>query len=310
VISSFVITFREALEAALIVSILFVYLGKIGRKDLNKYLYLGVGLAILTSMLLGWIVLAFYGGLPQGMDKIFEGAASITATIVLTYMIFWMVKNARTIGSELQAKVDVAVSTEYVFGISTLAFVAVFREGLETVLFLTALAITDTSGTIIGMFLGIVVVLGLAFLMMRGIYRMNLQKFFKYTSVVLIIFAAGLLGYGVHEFIEAGVFPPIIENVWDINPPDAMHPLHENGAIGSLLKALVGYDGNPELLRVIVYVGYWLVIGFYLLRVYAPNYLPWNRKKVADEERTEFDQTSSLASYHTKKNGKIVVTSQ
>jgi high-affinity iron transporter len=291
-ITSFIITFREALEAALIMSILLAYLSKIGRKDLNKYLYLGAGLAILTSVLLGWIVLAFYGDLPVGADKLFEGAASITATIVLTYMIFWMAKNANTIGNELQAKVDVAVSTGYVFGISTLAFVAVFREGLETVLFLTTLAVADTPGTIIGMLFGISVVLALAYLMMKGIYRMNLQKFFKYTSVILVIFAAGLLGYGVHEFIEAGVFPPIIEHVWDVNPSDVMHPLHENGAIGSLLKALVGYDGNPELLRVIVYVGYWLIVGYYLLQTYAPSYLPWSRAEVEDEKGKEFEQTS------------------
>ena len=291
-ISSFVITFREALEAALIVSILLAYLGKIGRKDLNKYLYLGTGLAILTSVLLGGVVLAFYGGLPKGAENVFEGAASITATIVLTYMIFWMAKNARTIRSELQEKVDSAVTTGYVFGISTLAFVSVFREGLETVLFLTALAVADMFGTIVGMLLGIGVVLGLAFLIMKGVYRMNIQKFFKYTSVILVIFAAGLLGYGVHEFIEAGILPSIIEHVWDINPPDVMNPLHENGAIGSLLKALVGYDGNPELLRVLVYVGYWLIIGYYLLRTYAPRYLRWSQDKVEDEERKELDHTT------------------
>ena len=288
-ISSFVITFREALEAVLIVSILLAYLGKIGRKDLNKYLYLGTGLAILTSVLLGEVVLAFYGGLPKGAENVFEGAASITATIVLTYMIFWMAKNARTIRSELQEKVDSAVTTGYVFGISTLAFVSVFREGLETVLFLTALAVADMFGTIVGMLLGIGVVLGLAFLITKGVYQMNIQKFFKYTSVILVIFAAGLLGYGVHEFIEAGILPPIIEHVWDINPPDVMHPLHENGAIGSLLKVLVGYDGNPELLRVMVYVGYWLIIGYYLLRTYAPRYLRWSQDKVEDEERKELD---------------------
>lgn len=294
-ITSFVITFREALEASLIVSILLVYLSKIERKDLNKYLYLGVGLATFTSVLIGWIVLVFYGSLPQNMDRIFEGTASITATIVLTYMIFWMAKNSRTIQNELQTKVDIAVSNGYVFGISALAFVAVFREGLETVLFLTALAITDLSGTIIGMLFGISVVLILAFLMMKGIYQMNLQKFFKYTSVILVIFAAGLLGYGVHEFIEAGVFPSIIEHVWDINPSDVTHPLHENGAIGSLLKALVGYDGNPELLRVMVYVGYWLVIGYYLVRVYAPHYFQWNRTEVKNDEPAEVNQPSSAS---------------
>ncbi len=279
-IASFIITFREALEAALIVSIILAYLGKIGRRDLKKYLYLGTGLAIITSLLLGWVVLTFYGGLPKGADKIFEGAASVTATAVLTYMIFWMAKNAQKIRSELQEKIDVAVTSGYIFGISSLAFISVFREGLETVLFLTALAAADPLETITGILLGVGTVLVLAFFMIRGVYRLNLQKFFKYTSVILVVFAAGLLGYGIHEFIEADLLPPIVEHVWDINPPDVTHPLHEKGAIGSILKALVGYDGNPELLRVIVYVGYWLVIGSYLLKIYAPNILRLKRSRV------------------------------
>ena len=263
-IASFVITFREALEAALIVSIILAYLGKVGRKDLKKYLYLGTGLAIFTSLILGAIVLTVYGGLPTGVEKVFEGAASVTATVVLTYMIFWMAKNSQKIRSELQVKIDVAITSGYIFGITSLAFVAVFREGLETVLFLTTLVATDPFGTLIGALLGISTVLVLSFLMMKGVYRMNIQKFFKYTSVILVVFAAGLLGYGVHEFIEADLLPPIVENVWNINPPDVTHPLHEKGAIGSILKALVGYDRNPELLRVIVNMGYWLVVGSYL----------------------------------------------
>lgn len=282
-VSSFLITFREALEAALIVSILLAYLRKIDREDLNKYLYLGTGIAILSSTFIGALVLTVYGGLPAGVDKIFEGVASITATIVLTYMIFWMANNAREIRSELHKKLEVAITKGNVISLSTLAFVSVFREGLETVLFLTTLAAADISGTLLGMFLATGAVLVLAFLMMKGVYTMNLQKFFKYTSVILVIFASGLLGYGVHELIEAGLLPPIIDHVWDINPASITHPLHEKGAIGSLLKALIGYDGNPELLRVIVYIGYWLVIGYYLLQTYAPNYLPWNRRQSRPE---------------------------
>ena len=277
-ITSFIITFREALEAALIVSIIIAYLGKIGRRDLNKFLYLGTGLGVVVSILLGSLILSVYGGLPSGADKVFEGIASVTATMVITYMIFWMAKNAHQLRSELQIKIASIVTTGQVISIASLAFVSVFREGLETVLFLTALAVSDFSGTLIGLLAGIAAVIVLAVLMMRGIYRINIQKFFKYTSILLVVFAAGLLGYGVHEFIEAGLVPPIIEHVWDINPADVTHPLHENGAIGSIFKALLGYDGNPELLRVIAYVGYWLVIGYYLLRIYAPQYLPFHTK--------------------------------
>jgi high-affinity iron transporter len=291
-VASFIITVREALEAALIVAIIMAYLGKIGRRDLYKYLYLGTGVAALTSVLLGSLVFSVYGGLPAGADNVFEGVASITATLVLTYMIFWMAQNARNIRNALQEQITVAVTTGQVFGIASLAFVSVFREGLETALFLTALAVTDLSGTLVGMLLGLGGVLILAVLTMRGVYRINIQTFFKYTSVLLVVFAAGLLSYGVHEFIEAGLVPPLIDPVWNINPPDATHPFHENGAIGSLLKALIGYDGNPELLRVIVYVGYWLVIGYYLLRTYAPGYLRVNNNH--DEARPSVQHASPI----------------
>jgi len=293
-ITSFVITFREGLEAALIVSIILAYLGKISRRDLNKYLYLGAGSAILTSLFLGWAVLTLYGGLPKGTDKVFEGAASVTAAVVLTYMIVWMAKNSRKMKGEIQERLEIAVTTGYVLGIATLAFVSVFREGLETVLFLTALAVSDPLGTILGTLMGVGTVLVLSLLMLKGVYSLNIQKFFKYTSMILVVFAAGLMGYGVHEFIETGMLPPIVEHVWDINPQDSSHPLHEKGAIGSILKALVGYDGNPELLRMIVYAGYWLLIGLYLMRTYAPNYLRLQRTDVksTDDGREERETTA------------------
>lgn len=284
-ITSFLITFREALEAALIVTIIIAYLNKIGKREYSRYLYLGTGLAVLASLIVGWGVIVLYGSLSKDAERIFEGVASITATIVLTYMIIWMAKNATSIKGELQAKVDFAVTTGQVVGIVTLAFVSVFREGIETVLFLTTLSFTDPSGTIIGMTLGLSTVLILSYLMLKGVYRMNLQKFFKYTSVLLIIFAAGLFGYGIHELIEADLLPSIVDQVWNINPPDITHPLHEKGFIGSILKALLGYDGNPELLRVIAYLGYWATMGVYLLRKYAPNKL--RRIIVANYRRKE-----------------------
>jgi high-affinity iron transporter len=284
-ITAYLISFREALEAALIVTIIIAYLRKIGKREYSRYLYLGTGLAVLASLILGWGVITIYGSLSKNAERIFEGVASISATVVLTYMIIWMAKNATSIKGELQSKVDVAVTTGQVVGIATLAFVSVFREGVETVLFLTTLAFTDPSGTIIGTILGLGTVLVLSYLMLKGVYRMNLQKFFKYTSVLLIVFAAGLFGYGVHELIEAGLLPAIVDQVWNINPPDVTHLLHEKGAIGSILKALVGYDGNPELLRVIAYLGYWAAMGVYLLKTYAPHVL--RRTRVVNGRREE-----------------------
>ena len=268
------ITFREALEAALIVGILAAYLKKIGREDLNRYLLTGVFAAVIASIVVGGGAAYVYGGLSGVSEKLFEGSASILATVVLTYMIFWMARNARGIRGQLEEKVHTSVTRGYVYGISLLAFIAVAREGLETVLFLTAFAVQDFAATLTGLIIGVTAVVGLSFLMMRGVYRLDLQKFFKYTSVLLLIFAAGLLGYGVHEFIEAAEVSgieigPIAAHAFDINPPDTDNIFHEKGVVGSILKALVGYDGNPEWLRVISYAGYWIVIGGYLIRSYG-----------------------------------------
>jgi len=291
---SFLITFREALEAALIVAIMASYLRKTGKGGLSRYLYSGAGGAILVSVILAWLVQVVYGELKGATAELFEGAASLTAVAVLTYMIFWMTSHGKKIKAELQEKIDVAITTGELLGITVLAFVAVFREGLETVLFLTATFFLDPLGAAIGVAAGSAVVFVIAVLLMKGIYLLDIRRFFRYTSVLLIVFAAGLAGYGVHELVEAGENSGIELGLlgsaaYDINPArslDGSYPLlHEKGALGSVLKALVGYDGNPEWLRVIVYLGYWLIVGLYVLETYrraratAPSEAPAARRE-------------------------------
>jgi high-affinity iron transporter len=276
-IPSLVITFREALEAALIVAIMVTYLKKVGKGELTRYAYLGSGAAVVISLVLGVAIQMVYGGMSDVNAELFEGVASLTAVVVLTYMIFWMTKHSKNIRGELEEKLDIAVSQGELYSIATLAFVAVFREGLETVLFLTTTFVQDAAGTIIGVMAGTAIVLVLAVLLMRGTYQLDIKKFFGYTSILLIVFSAGLAGYGVHELIEAGEnmgydFGVMGQKPYDINPPlnpDGTYPiLHEKGGVGSILKALVGYDGNPEWLRIIVYLGYWAIIGTYVFRAY------------------------------------------
>ena len=271
---SLLITFREALEAALIVTITVTYLKKIGKQELNKYSYLGAFSAIIVSLLLGVSLQAFYGGLGEVAGQVFEGVASLTAVAVLTGMIFWMTKHGKEIKGELEGRIEQSVSRGELYGIAALSFVAVAREGLETVLFLSATFVQDQAGTIIGALIGAAAVLVLSALFMRGAVNLEIGRFFKVTSVLLLVFGAGLAGYGVHELIEAGEglgvgFGVLAEKPFDINPPvnpDGTYPLlHEKGVIGSVLKALVGYDGDPEWLRIMVYLGYWVVIGAYLV---------------------------------------------
>jgi len=272
VFAPFLITFREALEAALIITIIIAYLTKIGRKDLHKYAWFGSLAAIGGSIGIGVIVLLFFGALEGVAEKLFEGTAALLATAVLTSMIFWMAKNSKNLKGKLQHKIDITITKKFLLGISVLAFIAIFREGVETVLFLTPLFGIDFQGTLYGMLGGIIVVLVLSFFLLKGTARLPLQTFFKYTSVILIVFAAGLFGFGIHEYIEAGeelgvgigIFG---QSAFNINPAEG-HILHEKGAVGSIFKALVGYDGNPEWLRVFGYFGYWMVIGFFVRRVF------------------------------------------
>jgi high-affinity iron transporter len=278
-LASYLITFRESLEAALIITIIATYLTKLNRNDLKKYMWLGSLAAIATSLLAGAAIFLLFGQLTGLYEKLFEGTAAITATAVLTYMIFWMAKNARKIKGEIQTKVDLAVTAGSLLGIALLAYVAVVREGIETVLFLTALASADPYGTAIGGLIGVATVLALSFGIMKGIYRLDLRVFFKATSIVLVIFAAGLLGYGIHELMEAGEavglsFGPLGWEIYNINNVDPTGLLNENGPIGSMLKSIVGYDSNPELLRIAGYLAYWVIVGVYLVKNYTTHAAP------------------------------------
>jgi len=270
---SFIITFREGLEAALVVAIVASYLKRTGNEGLNKYLYSGAIVAVGASVLLGVSMSAVYGELAGVPAQVFEGVAALTATVVLTYMILWMTRHSQTMRAELERKSEMAVTAKQMLEVVAVSFVAVFREGFETVLFLTALVIIDSSGTLVGAIGASLTVIVLGMLLMRGTYKLDLDKFFQVTSIVLIVFAAGLAGYGVHELMEAGEtsgmqLGVLGQQAFDINPPrnpDGSYPLlHEKGAVRSILAALVGYSGNPEWLRVIVYLGYWFVFGTYI----------------------------------------------
>ncbi len=267
----------------MVVVILASYLNKTARRNLKKYLYSGAVAAVLASLLVSMVILALYGELQGSSAEVFEGIAALTATAVLTYTVLWMTRHARTIKAELESRVEATASAGQAMGMAALSFIVVFREGLETVLLLTALLLVDPSGTIFGALGAGLMVAVVAILLMRGIYRLDVRRFFQVTSVLLVVFAAGLAGYGVHELIEAGEdggveWGILGKKAFDVNPPlnlDGTYSLlHEKGAIGSVFAALVGYAGSPEWLRVIAYLGYWLVIGTYILSVNMRSKIP------------------------------------
>ena len=261
-IAAGVLAFREGLEAALIVGIVLGALRRIGRPEQARFVWLGTGLAMLVSLAAG-MALHLLGIAFEGRaEEVFEGTAMLLAAAVLSWMIFWMARQSRSIRADLEREVRQASVTGSGWALFSLAFVAVLREGIELALFLTAAALAaSTSATLlggIGGLLAAVVAGGLVFATTR---RLNVQAFFRVTSGLLIVFAAGLVAHGIHELNEVGWIPSIVEHVWDLNPV-----LDENSTAGELLKALFGYNGNPSLTGVVSYAGYWLIITLVLWR--------------------------------------------
>ena len=294
-----IIMFREVLEASLIIGILYTYLKKSQNESSLKMLWGGVVSAIILSLISSVAFQIIAGGFEGNSSKIFEGVVMIIASVVLTTMIIWMAQN-KNISEDLKNKAKESLSSGFKYGIFTLAFVAVFREGVEIILFLYAIGIKDgisifpsIIGTVLGLLAGYAI-------FVQGV-KIPLKTFFNTTSVFLVFVAAGMLTYGVHELESGGVIPYIggtakVENtsiiatrmngdtkvfsldnskkaekwasrIWDINPPknnDGSYPiLHDKGAVGGLLKGFFGYNGDPSLIEFITW----------LLSILGLNYL-------------------------------------
>lgn len=259
------LAFREGLEAALILGIVLSVLRRVGRRDRTVVVWMGAGLAGLISVAVGIGLHALGVAFEGRAEEIFEGFAMLLAAGVLTWMIFWMGRQGRSIQIGLEQDVRRAAQGSGTWALFSLAFVAVLREGIELALFLTAAAFTATAGeTLVGGLIGLVAAAAAGWLIFSTTARLNVAAFFRVTSVLLILFAAGLVAHGVHEFNEAGWIPSVIEHVWNINPV-----LDEGSDVGQLLKALLGYNGNPSLTEVLAYIGYWGAVSLALWRVRA-----------------------------------------
>ncbi len=274
--ASALITLREGLEAALIVGIILAYLVRTGHREKFPVVWLGTGLAILMSVIVGAGIFVTAGEFTGRGEQLFEGTAMFTAAGVLTYMIFWMRRQSINIRAHLHTRVNTALQTGSLGALAFLAFVAVGREGVETALFLFAAVRAATTLTVTaGGLLGVLAAVVLGYLLYRGTYRLNLRAFFNVTSILLLLFASGLLAHGTHEFHEAGLIPPVIEHVWDTN---AIIP--DTSAVGSVLNAVFGYNGNPSLVEVLAYAVYLLVVGWTYFRPPTAKELAPERAKV------------------------------
>jgi len=253
-VAATLISLREGLEAALIVGILLGYLRKINHPAGRGPVWIGVLAAVILSIGVALVIQAVGLKLEGSAEQLFEGITMFLAVGVLTWMIFWMRYQARLMRTSLEHDVQTAVASGRNRGLAAVSFLAVFREGIETALFLSAAAFaSDGGGTLPGAMLGLGLAVLIGYLIYATTARLNVRIFFNLTSALLLIFAAGLFAHGVHEFQEAGVFPTLNAQLWNTN-----HILDESSTVGEFLKALVGYNGNPSFEEVAAYLVYWV----------------------------------------------------
>ena len=261
-LATLVIFLREGVEASMIIAILLAYLNRIGRREHFRDVFIGVGAALVLATAGGAVAYATirsYDG--SRVQTIFETVTFLVAATVLTYMTFWMRNHARSLSKELRARADAALDGRARWGLGLLAFQAVGREGLETVVFTLAIILsTSAAGALGGAVIGLAGALGIAFVIYRLGHKLNLARFFTVIGVLLMVFAAGLLADSVQNLQELGWLPVLDAPMWH-----SASLLSENSAFGDVLHSFFGYSDAPTPLQLLVYLGYLaIVIATYL----------------------------------------------
>ncbi|GAA2828088.1 FTR1 family protein [Kitasatospora paracochleata] len=260
---NYLIGLREGLEASLVVCILIAYLVKTGRKDRLGPVWLGIGSAVALSMAFGAMLQFGSSQLSFEAQEALGGTLSIVAVGLVTWMVFWMRRTARHLKSELHGKLDAALAMGTVALVVT-SFLAVGREGLETALFIwTAVQATgDGWNPLVGAILGLLTSVVLGWLFYRGALKINLAKFFTWTGAMLVVVAAGVLAYGVHDLQEAGWIPGLHQLAFDISST-----IPKESWYGTLLKGVFNFQPDPTWLQ----IGVWLAYLVPTLAVFLGN---------------------------------------
>ena len=258
------VVLRESLEALLIIGVLTGIVTRLQRPEMRRTVYWGAGAGLALSIVFGVAVIASAQGLSHTAEEAFEGLASLFAVAVLTYMVVWMYGHTRHLLGVMKEKAQTAVETGKGSALWTLAFIAVAREGFETVVFVGASATEGAFSIVAATLLGIGISLAVAALLFSGVVRLDLKGFFGVTGALLVLFAGGLLMTGLHELMEIGWIPST-PTAWDLG-----WLLHDEGTFGSLLHAVFGYRHDPRVLE----IGAWLLYvgglgAWYLRRVFA-----------------------------------------
>ncbi len=260
---------REGVEAALIVSIICAYLARTGNSRHLGRIGLGVAAAVALSAVLGGLIFVTLGDLQAPWEQVFEGTTMLVAAGVVTWMLFWMRRQASSVAGQLQRALDRVLTSGSAWGLALLAFTAVIREGLETALFLVgqATAAATSSGragaasVLLGAILGLLIAVGLGYGFYRGSRRLNLGRFFRWTGIFLVFIAAGLVGSAVHEFVEIGWISVGSRIAFDVSST-----LSSDAGVGLFLRALFGYQASPEIVTLASWSSYLVVILALYLR--------------------------------------------
>ena len=270
-LGTFLIGLREGLEAALVVGILLAYVQRIGRRDVAWRIWAGVALAVGVSLTVGAVLTFGAYGLSFQAQEIIGGSLSLLAVALVTWMVFWMLRTARGMRGALEGQLGDAIAGSG-WGIVAVGFLSVGREGLETALFIWATTRASGDGPLLGLaaaVTGIVVAALLGWLIYRGLLRVNLARFFTWTGALLIVFAAGVVAYAIHDLQEAAVLPgPFAlapegasawvqswygESAWAFRIPQVIAP---DGILGSLLKGTIGFTPEMTRLELLAYALY------------------------------------------------------
>jgi high-affinity iron transporter len=263
-LANYLIGLREGLEAALVIGILLAYLVKIERRDLTPAVWGGVVAAAGISIAFGALLTFGPSTLTFEAQEAIGGILSIVAVALITWMIFWMARMARTIRAELHAKLDGAINAGAA-AVFMVAILAVGREGLETALFLwvgAQAAQTTSAAPLIGAALGLGTAFVIGWAFYRGALKLNLRTFFAWTGLFLIVVAAGVLAYGIHDLQEAGILPGLNNLAFDVSatiPPSSV--------LGTLLKGIFNFSPATTWLELIAWVAYIVPVMFLFARL-------------------------------------------
>jgi high-affinity iron transporter len=253
-LTALLLSLREGVEMSLVVGIVLAYIGQAGARGARKFVWAGVVAAAAVSLLAFGVLSALDAEFVGATEQIFEGTTMLLAAVFLTWMVFWMLRNARYLRTELQHGVQAVLERGgAAWGLFLLVFFAVVRDGVELALLVFS---TPGQGKVLGTVLGLAIAAGIGLLIYAFGRRIDLRTFFKVTTIVLVLFGAGLVSHAAHEFAEAGVLAAVEGPIlWTTK-----EWLPEDSGLGSILRALLGYADSLHLIEVVAYLAYFVVV--------------------------------------------------